>query len=105
MAVFKTVFQQTLRASFLLCFSSFVFNVFAADDSGAANRAQKLYSSQPDVTPELGKRGSYSVGVQTIQAITQSNLAPQIIKFGRPYFDSRSMVPSSHQGHRHSNDL
>ena len=47
MTVFKTVFQQALRASFLLCCSCLVFNVFAAD---AADRAQELYSSQPDVT-------------------------------------------------------
>ena len=50
MTVFKTVFQQALRASFLLCCSCLVFNVFAADDAGAADRAQELYSSQPDVT-------------------------------------------------------
>ena len=75
MTVFKTVFQQALRASFLLCCSCLVFNVFAADDAGAADRAQELYSSQPDVTPELGKRGSYSVGVQTIKATNPKQLS------------------------------
>lgn len=62
MMVFKNVFQQTLKACFLLCCSGLVFSTWATD------KAQQLYTSQPDVTPELGKRGSYSVGVRTIQA-------------------------------------
>jgi hypothetical protein len=40
-----------------------------------AGKAQQLYSSQPDVTPELGKRGSYSVGVTTIQATNPQQLS------------------------------
>lgn len=69
MTAFKTLFQQTLRTSFLLCCSCLVFNVSAAD------KAQQLYTSQPDVTPELGKRGSYSVGVRTIQATNLQQLS------------------------------
>ncbi|PKH00289.1 acetylhydrolase [Paraglaciecola sp. MB-3u-78] len=69
MTVFKTGLQQTLRASFLLCCSCLVFSVFAADE------AQQLYTNQPDVTPELGKRGNYSVGVRTIQVTNPQQLS------------------------------
>jgi predicted dienelactone hydrolase len=69
MIIFKIGFQQTLRASFLLICSSFVCNISAAD------KAQQLYTSQSDVTPELGKRGSYSVGVKTIQATNPQQLS------------------------------
>jgi predicted dienelactone hydrolase len=69
MTVFKTGLQQTLRASFLLCCSFFIFGVFAADE------AQQLYTNQPDVTPELGKKGDYSVGVRTIQVTNPQQLS------------------------------
>lgn len=73
MITFNTAFQKTLRNSFLLCCSCLAFNGFAAD--GAAAKAQQLYSTQPDVTPELGKRGNYSVGVKTIQATNPQQLS------------------------------
>ena len=69
MTAFKTVFQKTLRASFLLVCSGVACNSYAADN------AQQLYTSQPDVTPELGKRGAYSVGVRTIQATNPQQLS------------------------------
>jgi dienelactone hydrolase len=74
MTSFKTVFQQTLKTSLLLCCSGLVFSV-SAGGSDAANSAQNLYTSQPDVTPELGKRGSYSVGVRTIEATNPQQLS------------------------------
>tara|TARA_R110000868_G_scaffold363289_4_gene625580 strand:+ start:955 stop:2247 length:1293 start_codon:yes stop_codon:yes gene_type:complete len=69
MTVFKIGFQQSLKASFLLCCSGLIFNVAAAD------KAQQLYTSQPDVTPELAMPGSYSVGVRTIQATNPQQLS------------------------------
>ncbi|WP_339723410.1 acetylhydrolase [uncultured Paraglaciecola sp.] len=69
MTAFKTRFHQTLKATFILCCSGLVFGVVAADN------AQQLYTSQPDVTPELGQRGSYSVGVRTIQATNPNQLS------------------------------
>ena len=76
MTAFKSACQQTLKATFVLCCSGFVFGVAAADDSVATgNKAQQLYTSQPDVTPELGKRGTYSVGVSTIQATNPQQLS------------------------------
>jgi alpha-beta hydrolase superfamily lysophospholipase len=89
MTVFKITFQPTLKASFLLCCSCLVFNVSAGDsaaadsaaaDSAAADRVQQLFTSQPDVTPELGKRGSYSVGVTTIQATNPQQLSTKDYK-------------------------
>ncbi len=65
MIVFKNMFQQTLGVSILLC----CFSLSATD------KAQQLYTSQPDVTPELAKRGSYSVGVRTIQATNPQQLS------------------------------
>ena len=76
MTALKSACQQTLKATFVLCCSGFVFSVAAADDSVlTGNKAQQLYTSQPDVTPELGKRGSYSVGVRTIQAANPQQLS------------------------------
>lgn len=69
MTILKNAFQKTLRTTFLLCCSCLVFNVFAVD------KAEQLYTSQPDVTPELGKPGSYSVGVRTIQATNPKQLS------------------------------
>ena len=76
MTALKSACQQTLKATFVLCCSGFVFSVAAADDSVlTGNKAQQLYTSQPDVTPELGKRGRYSVGVRTIQAANPQQLS------------------------------
>ena len=78
MTAFKSACQQTLKATFVLCCSGFVFAVAAAaaDESVATgNKAQQLYTSQPDVTPELGKRGTYAVGVSTIQATNPQQLS------------------------------
>jgi predicted dienelactone hydrolase len=75
MTAFKIGFQQTLKASFLLCCSCVFFNVSAADNVATGNKAEQLYTSQPDVTPELAKRGSYSVGVRTIQATNPKQLS------------------------------
>jgi alpha-beta hydrolase superfamily lysophospholipase len=75
MTTFKSAFQQTLIASFLLCCSCLVFSVSAADSVASGNKAQQLYTSQPDVTPELGKRGSYSVGVRTIEVTNPQQLS------------------------------
>lgn len=69
MTTLKTLYQAILRASFLVCFSGLVLNAFAAD------KGQQLYTSQPDVTPELAKRGSYAVGVRTIQATHPQQLS------------------------------
>ena len=69
MTVFKTGLQQTLRASFLLCCSCLIFGVSVADE------AQQLYTNQPDVTSELGKKGDYSVGVRTIQVTNLQQLS------------------------------
>ncbi|MFT6778153.1 MAG: alpha-beta hydrolase superfamily lysophospholipase [Paraglaciecola sp.] len=79
MTAFKIAFQQTLKAYFLLYCSCLAFNVSAADGA-AADRAQQLYTSQPDVTPELGKRGNYSVGVRTIQATNPQQLSTKDYK-------------------------
>jgi predicted dienelactone hydrolase len=79
MTAFNTAFQKTLRTTFLLCCSCLAFNAFAANGA-AANKAQQLYSTQPDVTPELGKRGSYSVGVKTIQATNPRQLSTKDYK-------------------------
>jgi predicted dienelactone hydrolase len=79
MTAFNTAFQKTLRTTFLLCCSCLAFSAFAAN-SAAANKAQQLYSTQPDVTPELGKRGSYSVGVKTIQATNPRQLSAKDYK-------------------------
>ncbi len=70
MNIIKKVLQQTLKVSFLLC----CFSVSAADE------AQQLYTSQPDVTPELGKRGKYSVGVRTIEATNSQQLSTKDYK-------------------------
>jgi predicted dienelactone hydrolase len=70
MNIVNKVFQQTLRVSFLLCY----FSVSAADE------AQQLYTSQPDVIPELGKRGKYSVGVKTIQTTNPQQLSTKDYK-------------------------
>jgi alpha-beta hydrolase superfamily lysophospholipase len=89
MTAFNTAFQKTLRTTFLLCCSCLAFNAFAANgaaansaaaNGAAANKAQQLYSTQPDVTPELGKRGSYSVGVKTIQATNPRQLSTKDYK-------------------------
>ncbi|MFT4808869.1 MAG: dienelactone hydrolase [Paraglaciecola sp.] len=74
MTIFKSAFQQTLKAAFILCCSGLVFTVSAAD------KAQQLYTSQPDVTPELGKRGSYSVGVKTIEVTNPQQLSTKDYK-------------------------
>ena len=44
MTAFKIGFQQSLKASFLLCCSGLIFNVAAAD------KAQQLYTSQPRIS-------------------------------------------------------
>ena len=75
MTAFKIGFQQSLKASFLLCCSALVFSVSAADSVATGNKAQQLYTSQPDVTPELAMPGSYSVGVRTIQATNPQQLS------------------------------
>jgi alpha-beta hydrolase superfamily lysophospholipase len=80
MTTFKSAFQQTLIASFLLCCSCLVFSVSAADSVASGNKAQQLYTSQPDVTPELGKRGSYSVGVRTIKVTNPQQLSAKDFK-------------------------
>lgn len=75
MTIFKSAFQQTLKAAFLLCCSGLVFSASAADSVATGNKAQQLFTSQPDVTPELGKRGSYSVGVRTIEVTNPQQLS------------------------------
>lgn len=67
MNIVKYTFQQTLRVTCLLC----CFSISAAD------KAQQLYTSQPDVTPELGKSGTYSVGVSTLQVTNPQQLSTQ----------------------------
>lgn len=74
MNIFQTLFKYTLLTTLIVCCSSVFCHVFAADVT-ASDRAQQLYTSQPDVTPELGKRGSYSVGVTTIEATNPQQLS------------------------------
>jgi len=42
MTAFKIGFQQTLKASFLLCCSGLVFGVSASDSVVTGNKAQQL---------------------------------------------------------------
>lgn len=65
----RPIAKVILTATLLLLGSGVIDHAYADD------KAQQLYTSQPDVTPELAKSGSYSVGVKTIQVTHSQQLS------------------------------